>query len=287
MNKKFQFGFIAPISALSFIPKEARFHLILAHLLEHKAYVDFYNEKASRGDIIVLDNSAFEFGRPIEAEEILHLIDKSGIQPTYVVAPDYPKQEWSKTLKSAEKFITQINGRFKIMAVPQSVRCDYVGWLSCYSELRKIKEIEMIGMSILGIPNAFCGLTGTDDIITNRVYASLHLINNGYYNKDDVNNQWHHYLGMGNGPRELLLQSAIGIMDSCDSSSPIWHGIQGIQYDESATGLIKGKTKIPVDFELELPDPFSTIVSDIVKFNSMANCIEYNCKYIQRLYGSY
>jgi hypothetical protein len=58
---------------------------------------------------------------------------------------------------------------------------------------------------------------------------------------------WHHYLGLGQ-PRELILQRELGVIDSNDSSSPIWHGIVGVEYDNSWGGLVNGKSPIPVNF---------------------------------------
>jgi hypothetical protein len=244
--KKIDFGYIAPNAYLHLIPESATFHLILAHLLDNKEYVDFYKEKIKRGDTVILDNSAFEFKRALSTEEILGFIERSGIQPTYVVAPDYPFESWEVTWESTLKFIEEVKGMpYKVMAVPQSVHGDYEGWITCYENMLDNPDIAVIGMSILGIPNAFCSLTGTDDIAYNRVFATQHLLINGIAARGI---KWHHYLGLGNGPRELLLQRQLGLIDSNDSSSPIWHGHLGIQLDDSATSLIGGKSKTEVDF---------------------------------------
>lgn len=271
MNKPISFGYICPIEFLDkFVPEESRFHLILAHLLRHPKYVEFYNKKADRGDMIILDNSAFEFGKPIETDELLELIDTSGIRPTHVVAPDYPCQHWRKTYESAVSFIEELDKRnrlddFKVMAVPQSEVGMYSDWCHCYCALNELQFVDVIGMSILGIPNAFQSITGTTDIATNRIYASLFLKNQGF-----VTDKWHHYLGLGNGPRELVFQREIGIINSCDSSSPIWHGMHGISYDDSATGLKNGKIQLPVDFETT-----KNITTGFIE------CVRHNIDFIQ------
>lgn len=245
--KQIKYGYIAPINYQHLIPKDADFHLILAHLLDNKEYVDFYKEKIKRGDTVILDNSAFEFKRALSANEIFGFIERSGIEPTYVVAPDYPYKDWKITWESTVAFIEEVQQKgapYKIMAVPQSVEGDWTGWLNCYTKMANHPSIAVIGMSIIGIPNAFCKLTGTDDIAFNRIYATNYLLETGLAATD----KWHHYLGLGGGPREILIQRQLGLMDSNDSSSPIWHGYLGIDLDTSIWGLKDGKSPIEVDF---------------------------------------
>jgi hypothetical protein len=243
--KPIQFGYISPIDYLDVIPSESRFHLILAHLLGNKKYVDYYNEKYNRGDYIILDNSAFEFKRPIEADELLNIIELSGINVSCVVAPDYPFKRGIETVRSAVKFVKRFNDDVDILAVPQSETGDVEDWLDCYYELQQISNVTHIGMSILGVPNAFCSITGTKDIMINRIWAAQYIT---HYKLNNPRIR-HHFLGLGQ-PREILLQRQIGLIDSNDSSSPIWHGINGITYDDSMGGLINGKIDAPVEFDL-------------------------------------
>lgn len=243
--KNVKYGYIAPIKYQHLIPESANFHLILAHLLDNKEYVDFYKAKIKRGDTVILDNSAFEFKRALSAEEIFGFIERSGIEPTYVVAPDYPYQDWKVTWDSTLAFIEEVKGKpYKVMAVPQSLKGDWTGWLRGYQLMASNPDISIIGMSIIGIPNAFCEVTGTDDIAFNRIYATNYLLETGLANEE----KWHHYLGLGGGPREILVQRQLGLMDSNDSSSPFWHGYLGIELDNSIWGLKNGKSPIEVDF---------------------------------------
>jgi hypothetical protein len=247
MIKKTRFGYIAPTEYLHLIPESATFHLILAHLLKDKRYADYYKAKIERGDTVICDNGAFEFKKSLDAEPLMKMIKDSGVEPTYVVAPDYPFEHWKVTYESTKEFIELAAGeKYGIMAVPQSKTGDYKGWIKGYTLLCNLPSVKVIGMSILGIPNAFCELTGTNDIATNRIFATAYLKDNGLVNEDVS----HHYLGLGDGPRELITQRALGVMDTNDSSSPFWHGIQGISLDDTATGLVDGKTPIEVDFDL-------------------------------------
>lgn len=260
--KKIKYGYISPIEYQHLIPESADFHLILAHLLDNKKYVEFYKEKIKRGDTVILDNSAFEFKRALSADEIFGFIDRSGIEPTYVVAPDYPFEDWKQTMASTLSFIQQVKDKsYKVMAVPQSTKGDVKGWMQGYQQMYDNPDIDVIGMSILGIPNAFCSLTGTEDVAYNRVFATQYILDTTAVKPG---RKWHHYLGLGGGPREILLQRQLELMDSNDSSSPIWHGYLGIKYDDSIWGLKDGKSKIEVNFDATLlPSKDSAIVHNI------------------------
>lgn len=252
-----QHGFIAPTSYLHLIPEDCTFHLLLAHLLKDPMYSAFYRKRKQAGDFIIIDNGAFEMGKPLDVDEYYRLVSESGVVPDVVVAPDYPKCAWEKTVESTIKFVKEYGKYFDttktdIMAVPQSEIGDYKGWIKAYSEFSLIDEVSFIGMSILGIPNAFRSLTGTGTISFNRIFASLYLKNNRIINMDKK----HHYLGCDE-PRELLMQKEIGIAYSNDSSSAFWHAIHGIKFDSSSGSLINGKIKIPVDFDHTYNDEYN------------------------------
>ena len=246
--------FIAPTNYLHLIPKESKHHLLLAHLLEDKKYVEFYKKRKQEGDFIFLDNGAFEFKRPLMADELIRLVDKAGFDPDVIVAPDYPFEPWEKTVQSTEDFCKIYRKYFGdqtvVMAVPQSIKGDHEGWIQSYNHLQNIEDVWWIGMSILGIPNAFCSLTGTEDISFNRTFCTELLKKNHFIKPQNVR---HHYLGCGD-PRELLMMKAQGVANTNDSSTAFWHGIVGTTFDDSASGLIKGKSPIEVDFDIDFEE---------------------------------
>jgi len=259
-------AYIAPINYLHLVPKESKTHLLLVHLLSNKQYVDFYKARQKDGDFIILDNSAFEFKKPASGEYILNAVEKSGIIPDVIVAPDYPFEKSVVTIKSTIEFINQYSKQFppsvKFLSVPQSKKGEVDDWISCYRELSDITD--WIGMSILGIPNAFCSITQTEDISFNRVFATIYLKQCGIINPKIL----HHYLGLGDSIREILIQKELGVAYSNDSSSAFWHGIHSTRFDDSAGGLQKGKIRKEVDFSY----PF---------VESTADSINYNIQYIE------
>lgn len=249
MAKDFKHCFIAPTEYLHLIPKEANVHLLLAHLMEDKRYCEFYKKRKEAGDYIIVDNGAFEFKRPLDADEIFRLVGGAGFQPDVIVAPDYPFEHWGKTVTETADFAKRYHQYFdasvKLMAVPQSKPGDWRGWIECYQNLVQVPNVNWIGMSILGIPNAFQSMTGTKDISFNRVYATQYLKNEGVISSSVK----HHYLGCGD-PREIMMMKAQGVADTNDSSTAFWHAILGIGYDDTAGGLKNGKSPVEVDFNL-------------------------------------
>lgn len=267
-----RYAYIAPTNWLEFVPEQSTYHLLLAHLLTDAKYVEFYKQKQLRGDTIIIDNGCFEFKRPLEPAEYFKLVSESGLNPTVVVAPDYYNEPWEKTVEAAHKFSSEYKKYFDqsttLMCVPQSNENDWEGWLKCYHALGEVQNCSMIGMSIIGIPNAFKAFTGTSDVSFNRTFCTEMLINT-----NNVLPKWHHYLG-NDSPRELLMMRVQGVADGTDSSSPIWHGINSIMFDDTASGLKNGKLKTPVDFDL----PNSLILNTLEH-----NCIAHNLWWIDNI----
>lgn len=266
--------FIAPINYLHLIPASQKQHLLLAHLLTNKDYCRFYQKRQERGDFIIIDNSAFEFKKPLEPKEYNELVLQSGITPDIIVAPDYPNEPYQKTIEASSKFSEDYGNFFdvertKLMIVPQSVKGDVGGWLQAYVTLTQLPNVTYVGMSILGIPNAFCSLTKTSDISYNRIFATVYLKNNQCV----APHVKHHYLGLGNDIRELQIQRMLGVADSNDSSSAFWRGIVGGQhgnggclYDSSATGQKTGKIHTPVDFDYPFENNKDYYIKQNIRF---------------------
>jgi hypothetical protein len=54
---------------------------------------------------------------------------------------------------------------------------------------------------------------------------------------------------MTEGPNEIALMGPYAdFIDTWDSSAAVWAGLNGIQFDNSPTGLVNGKFEVEVDF---------------------------------------
>jgi len=243
-------AFIAPINYLHLIPEESNYHLILTHLLGDPTYAAFYRAKEERGDFIILDNSAFEFKKPLSIQEMGLACKRANICPNIVVAPDYPFQVAKETIESAKGAARIFSQHFdvnkaKLMVVPQSKEFDYKDFIYGVEALSEIDLVSFIGMSILGVPNAFKKLTESKSISVNRLYAINHMESILEKSGKSV-----HLLGMGDDIREITYYKQPFIVGN-DSSSAIWHGINGIAYDINHPHLLRdGKIDKEVDFHI-------------------------------------
>jgi len=239
-----QFCFIAPIEYLDFVPQESRAHLVLAHLVDSsETYASFYKKRSEDGDYIMMDNSAYELKEPYSPDKLLELANKCGA--VAIVLPDYPFQPCEVTIEAAEKFIPQFKEEgYDTFFVPQSEKGNLDDWLEGYKYASQHPDIDIIGMSILGIPNAIPHI----DPAFSRVVMTQMLKDRNMLS----NIKRHHYLGLNSGPKlEIPSLLRMGVLDTIDSSGPVWAGIVGHQYTNEADSLqMVSKIKLPVNFEL-------------------------------------
>lgn len=263
MNQSF--CYIAPTEYLDFTTA-SKTHLVLAHLVDtDDKYAEFYNYRSKAGDYIMMDNSAYELKTPYSPDKLIELGKK--INANAIVLPDYPFEHSSKTISAAEKFIPQFKkAGFQTFFVPQSKTGDLEDWINCYKWAIDNKDIDIIGMSILGIPNALSNI----DPSYARVVITQLLIDRKLF---DVNRH-HHYLGLNAGPnleiRSLLKMTAKNWNQriTIDSSGPIWSAILGHQYTTNCDSYLSvSKPKLPVNFSIKRTTDSETLkrISDNIK----------------------
>lgn len=247
------FCFITPISYLEQFATYSKTHLVLAHLVDtNEQYAVFYKQRALFGDFIMMDNSAYELKEPYAPDKLIELGQKCGAHA--IVLPDYPFQPGQKTVEAALQFIPQFKAAgFKTFFVPQSEKGDLEDYTETYYWASHNPDIDIIGMSILGMPNAipYC------DPAYARVVMTQILIDSGVFNF----NVHHHYLGLNAGPAlEIPTLVRIGALDTIDSSGPVWAGILGHSYTkESDSYQMVSKLKLPVDFHAPMTRDKDTI----------------------------
>jgi hypothetical protein len=262
-----KFAHIAPTETLSQFTKTNGVHLLLAHLVEE--YPKYKNYYASLDDskVKILDNSAFEFtkqGKPMM--ESSKLIDLAlSVNADTIVMSDYPGEQGSKTIASANLAIPQIKAAgLKAFFVPQSRIGDCEDYINCFEWGLNNPDIDLLGLSILGAPNAF----GVErDNRLQRYMSRFHVLNilkNRKILDPNLHAKKIHCLGMVDGPNEIDLLKAGGFehyIYSWDSSAAVWAGINGIKFDNSPTGLLNGKFELEVDFRWD--DNITNVCSSV------------------------
>ena len=257
---KTHFCHIAPINYLH-LTKGRPVHLTLAHLVDNDEYKNFYLEEKKNGSVIIMDNSAFEFTQEgkgyLTGAEIVDYAKK--INADYAVMTDYPGESSSKTIEAAkEQGPLFKEAGIKTFFVPQGEKQNKEDYIECFRwAIENPDLVDYIGFSILAVPNAYgiepFGHEPSLHRFTSRLHMMYQLAEMGLLGSTRNNNQRIHFLGMVDGPNEVQFLSPFKrFIDSWDSSSAIWHGLNGYGYDDTPGGLLHGKYHMPVDFNHKL-----------------------------------
>ena len=256
---KTHFCHISPINYLH-LTKGREVHLTLAHLVDNPQYTNFYKEEKKNGSVIIMDNSAFEFTQEgkgyLSGEEIVHYAKR--IDADYAVMTDYPGESSEKTIEAAKEQAPIFKeAGIKTFFVPQGKKNDKEDYLQCFAWATENPQlVDYIGFSILAVPNAYgiepFGHEPSLHRFTSRLHMMYQLAERGLLGGIRKNGQKLHFLGMVDGPNEIQFLSPFKrFIDSWDSSSAIWHGLNGYGFDDTPGGLLHGKFHMPVDFNHE------------------------------------
>lgn len=277
-----EFCHIAPTPHLDLVSGR-KTHLALAHLVEtDENYVNFYlREKEEFGCKIILDNSAFEMykqGKPMYESSKLITMGKR-INADWIVMTDYPGEPGEKTIEAAKKLGHEFkDAGFGTFFVPQSKIGDVKDVIKTFRWASQNKHlVDYIGVSILTAPNAYGVEKG------NKLQRFMSRIKLMYDMKESMifpiikdNGQRVHFLGMMDGPNEIMYASPFAkYVDTWDSSAAVWAGLNGISFDGTPTGLINGKFEKEVDFDEHVFD------------QSFIDLAKKNMEYIDKLCYSY
>ena len=276
-----EFCHITPTKYLDLFAQGRSHHLTLAHLIEEDAtYTEWYANLDDSG-VNIMDNSAFEMykqGRPMyPSDKLIEMGTK--VKADYIVMSDYPNEPAQKTIDKAIEMAPALHeAGFGTFFVPQSKIGDLEDLIAAFDWASTANEVDYIGVSILALPNAYGVEKGNNlQRFLSRWKFMQELDRRGILCKMQQNNKLIHFLGMVDGPNEIvLLGDYIDYVDTWDSSAAVWAGMCDIYFDNSPTGLINGKNEIEVEF-----DHSTATVDNIAK-------ALYNCRYIDNLlWGEY
>ena len=281
-----EFMHIVPVHYLEQFSGRQHSHLLLAHLVEeNSAYREWYvNRKQSHpDDLFILDNSAFEFYKRGEPMYPSNKLIEMGthIKADYIVMSDYPGEPGQKTIDAAEDLGPKFHeAGFKTFFVPQSEPGNLGEYIATFDWAADSDHVDYIGVSILGVPLAY-GVEKDNKLqrFNSRWDMMSILEDMGSLERAKLNDKKIHFLGMVDGYKEISLVRdyiTAGIIDTWDSSSAVWYGLNGNEYDDSPTGLVNGKFELEVDFSFDSADENSVLcarnnvfcIDDLVEFYS-------------------
>lgn len=248
------FCHIAPIDFLDLV-KNRPANLTLAHLVDtSNEYTEFY--RSQDNSLNIMDNSAFEMykqGKPmLTPMKVLEMA--TIIKADYVVMSDYPGEHSSKTIQAAIDLAPLFRSQgFGTFFVPQSKIGDKEDLINAFDWASTSKHVDYIGVSILGVPNAYGVEKGNKlQRFVARFMFMQELEDRGILHRIRKNKKKVHFLGMVDGPNEIkLMEPYREFIDTWDSSAGVWLGLNGRTFDSSPTGIIDGKFELEVDFDLK------------------------------------
>lgn len=208
-----QFCFITPTAYLDRYASVSRTHLVLPQILDPK-YIAYYQRKRKEGDLIILDNGAYELKDSVDFEALAKAIYI--YKPQVAALPDFLMQDGEKTLQASVEFrdfyrkwdVTGFEPKW--MYIPQSEPGPhgYQNWKRWMNE-----GIKKLAPDWIGIPRALATHIAHPlarvDIVEELTMRGIKT----------------HCLGMAGGDlRELELLFWEGAC-SIDSSCAVWRGI--------------------------------------------------------------
>ncbi len=237
MTKRPYFCTITPTAYLERYARatQSPFHLILAHLLDPESkyfnpgYAEFYASTKRADETYIMDNGAFELGESYSPERLISV--GNAVHADVLVLPDYPGKEYKTTIRAAEEFIPQFKAAgFDTFFVPQSQPGDWNGWLESFEWALFNPNVDVIGMSILAhpialphIPKCYVRVVAADRVV--QWLAADRTRANAFAGKHI------HWLGLLSPGLELPALLEMGVVDTLDSSGPVWFGHCGIHYN--------------------------------------------------------
>lgn len=212
-----QFAIICPISTLNRYATLSSVHLVLPQI-QSQEYWDFYRRRRERGDLIILDNGAYEAVNQTTVIERMMKVYKD-LNPQVLVLPDRLLSNEIESLDcSAQAYravYLDLRPETSLMYVPQAQAGDHLGWWAGVNEFGKHDLHYKV--SWLGIPRALATHIARDPLA--RVLAARSLKRLTGYRL--------HALGMVQGNFHELHYLSHEKVFSCDSSAPVWRGMCG------------------------------------------------------------
>ena len=217
----------------------ADYDFVLCHLLEDKRYREFFEAQGKAGRYMILDNSAFELGKPMDTEILLDRGSRLGAN--CIIAPDALK-DYKNTLKLTEDFIGKLsNYNFEVGACVQG--SNFKEWMACYLAFLDMPIDKMCLTFAIDfeVPGEQKMSSPTMQRVERRVKLIEHIHSLGLVDESRT----YHLLGVSDCIEYERLRK-FDFIDSADTSSPIVHGMNYIYY--TSKGLPGEKIREKLDF---------------------------------------
>ena len=206
---------IAPTALLATQASRSNYHLVLAHVYEtDELYREFYKYCVSKGDFVILDNSAYELGESVDVMKLKRIA--LDLKPTAMFLPD-ARFDMEKTLQLVKDALIVLKDvPVKKFAVPQGKDLEDI--LQCYQELSRM---DIDGFGLYEEIGEVAGMV-------NRPQFLSYLERSGLVNRD----KYYHCLGMEENTKVVEEIGKFDWVGGIDSAKPVVYGLYGISFSE-------------------------------------------------------
>lgn len=269
-----QIGIICPVKDLDRYAVKSNFHLILPHLYqEFPEYKEFYAERVKAGDFVLQDNSVFELGYSLDADELITLANSINASEMSVCEVlNSSEANYRAVLRTIERSVI-LGNKIPLLAVTQGETIE--SFLNQFFALNDIAEI-----STLGIPFDVEHLFANTNFFSHslksqtlrRVVARWELVKLLNYVAETKGKTIKptHLMGLADGV-ELQMYKNIPWIRSNDSSSAYVHGAAGILYTDKGLPCEKIPTKLDFSSCVKTQTQHEAILYNISKLQEFAN----------------
>lgn len=229
--------------------KESRdfndYEYALVHLFDkYPEYYEFYQESVRLGRTVILDNSAYELGRPYDIQRYSAYVLE--LEPTEFILPDY-RDDGRKNLKAIKLWHEIYSEIIKIKGNP--IRIGVVHGESykayCQNYIQILPYVDKIAFSF---ESFFQTIADTDKITLAEARQNvIRMMLEDTIIRTDIP---HHILGTLS-PTEFKAYVKYDWIESADTSNPIVHGILRERYPDDGN-LKKSVIKMEVLMEKSL-----------------------------------
>jgi len=206
---------IAPTEMLTTHAKRSDYHLVLAHIYEtDERYREFYKDCVSKGDFVILDNSAYELGESVNVEKLKRMA--LDLKPTAMFLPDvrFDREKTLQLVKDALVVLKDVP--VKKFAVPQGK--DLGDILKCYQEL---SHLDIDGFGLYEEVGEVAGMKNRPQFLTYLERGGL-VDTSKYY----------HCLGMEENTKVVAEIGKFDWVSGIDSAKPVVYGLYGVAFSE-------------------------------------------------------
>lgn len=234
----------------------------LVHLFEnYPQYKSFFQESLKQGREVILDNSLFELGKAWDSDLFIKEIED--LNPTYYIIPD-SFDDYEGTIELFDNFLSKkCNSRSKKIGVIHGSSLQE--YKMCYEYIEPYVDVIAISFGY-SFYSKLSGLSKDIGRSVGRYMLLDQLLQLNIIKKD----KRHHLLGISL-PQELFFykSSRFNFIKSIDTSSPVIHGLNGIEYQNMGLEFKLGAKMI--DFFEEPLKNKEIIYKNINLFKSFAN----------------